>query len=712
LEKPALVISSAASSGLAATVWRAMAVLRSPLYANALCLWASAGLTAVSGLAFWALVTRLCDAGDVGLGSAALSAVSLLALFSHLGLGLGLIRSLPEAGARGPRLTNAVFTTSALSAAALALVFLLGLPLWAPSLEFLLEQPLYPLVFVALVVGAAFTTVQMYAFTAIRRANYFLVQVSFLFLGRLALPALLVGFFGAFGIVAAGGLAAALAAVVGFALLAKGLAGYRPRAVFDAASVFKLLPFSAANYISDSLLLTPGLVLPLIVVGLLGSAEGAYFYMAWFLGYLLTSGSTSLALSLFAEGSYDPGALRRLSRNAVVAGLGAATAGAVFFVLLGDRLLLVFGHDYAAEGANVLRIVALAAIPAAVVNVYLGTLRVTRRVGELVVVAAIVGVTTVAVSSALLPTMGLTGAAAGHAVGQALGLAIVVARLLSSGRGTLAHRSRRLLATVADASGTERRVSLESVEVAEPDSWTPEPGDRAERRVLEAKTQRGLTITALICTLNEEENLPHVLPRIPAWVDELVLVDGRSTDGTVAVAGGLRPDAKIVHQRGWGKGDALKCGMEQATGDIIVTLDADGTTDPHDLPRFIEPLLRGCDFVKGSRFALSRPAGKPRHRVFGNWIIVATYNVLFGARYTDLCSGYNAFWRQAMARVDLSGWSCQEEPLLNARVKKAGLRVLEVGHHDKGRLAGETKQPSWRQGFGAFRTVIRERFRG
>jgi hypothetical protein len=104
--------------------------------------------------------------------------------------------------------------------------------------------------------------------------------------------------------------------------------------------------------------------------------------------------------------------------------------------------------------------------------------------------------------------------------------------------------------------------------------------------------------------------------------------------------------------------------------------------------------------------------GKPRHRVFGNRIIVTAYNILYRTAYTDLCSGYNAFWKQAIARIDLSGWTNQEEPLLNARVRKAGLKVVELGHHDRGRIAGETKQPSWRQGFGAIKTVVRERFRG
>lgn len=219
-------------------------------------------------------------------------------------------------------------------------------------------------------------------------------------------------------------------------------------------------------------------------------------------------------------------------------------------------------------------------------------------------------------------------------------------------------------------------------------------------------------ITVLICTLNEEESLPHVLPRIPAWVDEVLIVDGHSTDQTVEVALTLRPDIRVVRQPGKGKGDALRFGIKQATGDIIVTLDADGTTDPKDMPRFVEPLLSGYDFAKGSRFALSRPAGKPQHRIFGNWVIVTIHNALFRTNYTDLCSGYNAFWKQAIARVNLSGWTNQEEPLLNARVRKAGLKVIEVGHHDKGRIGGETKQPSLRQGSGAVRTVIRERFRG
>lgn len=429
-----------------------LALLRAPLYTNALYLWASVAASALAGLAFWALVARLYGADDVGLGSAAISILTLLAMLSHLGLGLGLIRFLPEPGAQGPRLANAVFTTSAAAAVVASVVFLIGLPLWAPSLDFLREQPLYSVAFVSFVVFSTLSVVQTHAFMAIRKAKYILVQAILIQLSRLALAALIVTFFGAFGIVASAGMAAAVGAVVGFALLARGLPGYRPAGLIDRATVSKLLPFSTANYVADILLLAPGLVLPLLVVSLVGSAEGAYFYIAWFLGYLLTSASAYLALSLFAEGSNDPGALRLLSRNAVAGGLAIAAVGAVFFLLLGEKMLLAFGHDYASQGAPLLRIVALASLASAVVNTYLGALRVEKRVGELVTIAGVVALTTVIVSAALLPVMGLVGAGVGHGVGQGVGLAIVLIRLLTTAGGTMRQRMRWLLVTLGGRS--------------------------------------------------------------------------------------------------------------------------------------------------------------------------------------------------------------------------------------------------------------------
>jgi glycosyltransferase involved in cell wall biosynthesis len=215
-------------------------------------------------------------------------------------------------------------------------------------------------------------------------------------------------------------------------------------------------------------------------------------------------------------------------------------------------------------------------------------------------------------------------------------------------------------------------------------------------------------ISVIICTLNEAESLPDVLPKVPAWVDEVVLVDGHSRDDTVAVARRLRPDVRVVYQTGKGKGDALRIGFQTAGGDIVVTMDADGATNPDELSKFIEPLLEGCDFVKGSRFRRAFPRDKPWHRILGNWLITLTFDLLFLKRYTDLCSGYNAFWRQRVdVAVLLSADGYENEPLINARIARRGCRVIEVGHTDPGRASGDVKELSWRQGPKAIKSILK-----
>lgn len=219
-------------------------------------------------------------------------------------------------------------------------------------------------------------------------------------------------------------------------------------------------------------------------------------------------------------------------------------------------------------------------------------------------------------------------------------------------------------------------------------------------------------ITVLICALNEEKNLPYVLPKIPEWVDETILVDGHSTDETVEVAKRLRPGIKVLYQPGKGKQDAKIYGINNASGDIIVLLDADGSNDPEEMPKFIEPLLNGYDFAKGSRFLDGCP-NIPRHRRFGNWLLAWLTNIIHGTKYSDVCSGYNAFWKKSLEGLKPSGHgSFMDEPTLNIGVKKLGLKVIEVPHRDAGRRSGGSKFNSLKMGWWILRIIIRERFRG
>ena len=242
------------------------------------------------------------------------------------------------------------------------------------------------------------------------------------------------------------------------------------------------------------------------------------------------------------------------------------------------------------------------------------------------------------------------------------------------------------------------------------DSFPPE--DTGDGTFTKDSAERSPRVTVLICALNEEENLPHVLPRIPKWVHEVLLVDGHSTDDTVALSKKLLPNIGVLQQPGRGKGDALRYGIAQAEGEIIVTLDADGQTDPAELGRFVAAIQDGYDFAKGTRFRRPFSRSRPIHRILGNWIISVTFNVLFFRLYTDICSGYNAFRRQAVKAIDFFHKDgLADEPLLLARVCKAGLSVVEVSHRDPPRLSGVSKAPSWGQGFRAIRTVVGERFR-
>jgi glycosyltransferase involved in cell wall biosynthesis len=225
-------------------------------------------------------------------------------------------------------------------------------------------------------------------------------------------------------------------------------------------------------------------------------------------------------------------------------------------------------------------------------------------------------------------------------------------------------------------------------------------------------------ITVIICTLNEVGNLPYVLPKIPDWIDEIILVDGHSTDDTIIVAQKLSPGIKVFYQPNKGKGDALKCGVNEAKGEIIITLDADGETPPEEIGNFINPLLEGYSFAKGSRLYKRKPKKMPRYRWFGNKVLALTCNVLYGTQFSDVCSGYNSFWRKDFLKLDLSysenEIGCSLEQQMIVRAKKSGMKIKEVPINSDGRINGKSVinglRQSVKQGFRDWLLIIGERF--
>jgi glycosyltransferase involved in cell wall biosynthesis len=216
-------------------------------------------------------------------------------------------------------------------------------------------------------------------------------------------------------------------------------------------------------------------------------------------------------------------------------------------------------------------------------------------------------------------------------------------------------------------------------------------------------------ISVVIPTLNEAKNLPYVLPRIPEWVDEVLIVDGLSTDGTADVARAICPRVIIVEQTGRGKGAALQSGFAAATGDIIVMLDADGSTDPAEIPAFVGPLLAGADFVKGSRFIQGGGSAdiSPMRRL-GNWAFVELARCLHGGRYSDLCYGYNAFWSWVVPMLNLECQGFEVETVMNIRALRAGLKVVEVPSFEAPRLHGMSNLRTLPDGWRVTKAIFRE----
>ena len=231
------------------------------------------------------------------------------------------------------------------------------------------------------------------------------------------------------------------------------------------------------------------------------------------------------------------------------------------------------------------------------------------------------------------------------------------------------------------------------------------------------------TVSIIVPAKNEANNLRQVLPQLPA-VHEVILVDGASVDGTIQAAREVMPEIRVVRQTRTGKGNALACGFAAATGDIVVMFDADGSADPAEIPRFIKALTDGADFAKGSRFADGGGSQDiTRIRRWGNGGLHLVANAVFRTRFSDLCYGYNAFWRDLVPVLDLPsadvaadagmlwGDGFEIETVINCRMAASNARIAEVPSIELRRISGETNLRTFADGARVLRTIIAERKR-
>jgi glycosyltransferase involved in cell wall biosynthesis len=194
---------------------------------------------------------------------------------------------------------------------------------------------------------------------------------------------------------------------------------------------------------------------------------------------------------------------------------------------------------------------------------------------------------------------------------------------------------------------------------------------------------------------------------------EFVVVDDGSSDGSDKVLAALADSTVRVirHPKNVGKGAAVRTGIEAARGDLILIQDADLEYDPDDWPSLLAPVLKGkARVVYGSRFTGERKNMLPSHWI-GNRLLTLVTNLLYKSTLSDMETCYKLFDRRVLEGVTIESDRFEFEPEITAKVLLKGERIYEVPISYAGREMAEGKKITWRDGFGAMRTLVRFRFR-
>ena len=223
-----------------------------------------------------------------------------------------------------------------------------------------------------------------------------------------------------------------------------------------------------------------------------------------------------------------------------------------------------------------------------------------------------------------------------------------------------------------------------------------------------------MKLSVVMPVFNEAGTLPGIIKRVLAvplpFERELVIVNDGSTDATKCYLDALaHPSLRVIHlPHNQGKGAALRQGFRQSTGDMVVIQDADLEYHPEDYPKLLKPILDGdADVVYGSRFKTG-----DSHRVLffwhavGNTFLTLVSNMMTNLNLSDMETGFKAFTRDIVMRLDLQEDRFGIEPEITAKISKMRCRIYEVGISYSGRTYAEGKKITWRDSLSALRCII------
>ena len=384
-------------------------VAATPLYSNAFYLMLNTAVMALCGFFFWMVVARFYTEAEVGFSSAIISAISLIATISLVGLNTSLIRFLPQAN-KPPELINSCYTLSGLISLVVAAIFIAGLSFWSPAMVFIKQNAVFIAAFIVFALLWTLSSLVDSTFIARRRANFVLSKNTIYSVLKIPLPILFVLFFRTFGIVASWGIALAIALAISLFLFLPRLQNrYKPVPTLKPGIIRDMWRYSAGNYVTNLLAASPAFILPLMVVNRLGAEQNAYFYIAWMIAGLLSAIPSAVSQSLFAEGSHFEDKLSDNITKSLKFTFLLLVPAVIVLVLVGKWLLLAFGQSYSLNALHLLWILSLSSLPLAVNSLYTSILRVKSRLKELMVIWGFIALSVLLASYLIMPATGIMG---------------------------------------------------------------------------------------------------------------------------------------------------------------------------------------------------------------------------------------------------------------------------------------------------------------
>ncbi len=406
-------------------------VVTTPLYSNAFYLMLNTAVMALCGFFFWMVVARFYPEAEVGFSSAIISAISLIAIISLVGLNTSLIRFLPQAD-KPQELINSCYVLGGLVSLVVASIFIVGLGFWSPALAFVRQNAIFTAAFIVFALLWTLSSLVDYTFIAKRRAGFVLSKNTIYSVLKIPLPILFVLFSRTFGIVASWGIAIAVALAISlFLFLPRVQKLYKPAPNLRLGLIKDMWRYSGGNYLTNLLASSPPLILPLMVVNLLGAEQNAYFYIAWAIAGLLSAIPGAISQSLFAEGSHFEDKLRENVTKSLKFTFLLLVPAVIVLVLVGKWLLLLFGQGYSLNALRLLWILSLSSLPLAINHLYTSILRVKSRLKELMAIWGFIALAVLLVSYLIMPATGIIGIGYAWLGAQAAVAIYVLARRLS-----------------------------------------------------------------------------------------------------------------------------------------------------------------------------------------------------------------------------------------------------------------------------------------